>query len=144
MPGARCLMLCHVPGAGCSTFLVPARYQCHRTPHPTPRTAHPAPRTWHLARGTAPRTWHRGTPWLVPPERLVHVTVQPALARLRGRDDRMIAGARVLAGVTVWRRVAAERRAAFLARAQMHPLRTDPGALLALPAPRQLDVGDRA
>src|SRR5206468_11749989 len=47
-------------------------------------------------------------------------------------------------GVLVRRRVAAERDAAGLTRAEMHPARADLHALLALPRPGGLDVSGRA
>src|ERR1051326_3537029 len=50
----------------------------------------------------------------------------------------------VLAGVAVGRRVAAQRDAARLARAQVHPARADPHALLALARLRLLHLRDRA
>src|SRR6266446_10710972 len=55
----------------------------------------------------------------------------------------MAAGACVFARVTVRRRVAAERCAAALTCAEMHPLSTDLGALLTGSDPRMLDVVDR-
>src|SRR6266446_3729472 len=55
----------------------------------------------------------------------------------------MAAGACVFARVTVRRRVAAERLAAALTCAEMHPLSTGLGALLTDSDPRILDVVDR-
>jgi hypothetical protein len=52
---------------------------------------------------------------------VVWITVEPAFARLRGGYDRMPGCMRMFAGVTVWRAVTAERDAALLAGAQMHP-----------------------
>src|SRR4249919_730729 len=74
---------------------------------------------------------------------IVGVAVEPALAWLRRRDHRMLAAARVLAGVTVRRRVATERDATTLAGAQMHPIRADGDALLALQLLGMLDDFDR-
>src|SRR5207237_9292687 len=61
---------------------------------------------------------------------------------LRRRDHWMIRRSRVLGGVLVGRRIAAERRAAALARAEMHPRRTDLHALVAKMFPRMFHRGD--
>jgi len=61
------------------------------------------------------------------------------LARLRGSDHRMSAGARVFAGVLIRRAVTAERDSTRLARPEMHPIRTDLYAFFALAAMRLLD-----
>src|SRR5947208_13825503 len=58
-------------------------------------------------------------------KRVVRVAIQPALARLRRRNDRMSASMRVFAGVPIRRAVAAERHAACLARPQMNPASAD-------------------
>ena len=76
-------------------------------------------------------------------ERIVWKTVQPALARLGGRDHAMTAGARVLRGMALRRAVAAERRSALLAGPQMDPLRAHLHALVALVFARTLDGGNR-
>src|SRR5262245_38881394 len=55
----------------------------------------------------------------------------------------MAARACVLAGVAIGRAVAAQRRAAFLAGAQMHPRRANLDALLAHAMLRQLYFRDR-
>src|SRR5688572_25974988 len=54
-------------------------------------------------------------------EDLIQVAEEPPLAWLGGCDHCMTAAARVLAGVTIRRGVAAQRDAADLARPQMHP-----------------------
>jgi hypothetical protein len=59
--------------------------------------------------------------------------------RLRGSDNRMPAGVRVLARVPIRRAVAAERDATRLARAQMHPAAADLHTLFAFPSLRLLD-----
>src|SRR5262249_46271711 len=79
---------------------------------------------------------------LVLDERVVLIAIQPALARLRRRGHRMLVGARVLARVAIGRRVATERAAARLARAQMHPPCANLHALVALIVLRMLDRGD--
>src|SRR5205809_1566552 len=56
-------------------------------------------------------------------KRIVGIAVQPPLARLGGGDNRMAARPRVLRGVAIRRRIAAERGAAALTRAQVHPVR---------------------
>jgi len=61
------------------------------------------------------------------------------LARLRRRDHRMSTGVRVLAGVLIWRAVAAQRDSACLARPEMHPIRTDLNAFFAFATMRLLD-----
>src|SRR2546426_6280186 len=75
-------------------------------------------------------------------ERVVWKAIEPSLARLRRRDHRMARRPRMLAGVPVRRRVAAERRAAALAGAQVHPLRADLHALLAHVFLRMFDGGE--
>lgn len=75
-------------------------------------------------------------------ERLVFETEEPPLAGFRRRDDRVVLLAGVLAGMTVWRRIAAERRAAALARAQMYPRRTELDALFAFLGARRLERAD--
>src|SRR5205823_10175383 len=75
-------------------------------------------------------------------EGIVSIAVQPALTRLGGSDDWVTARPRVFGCVAVGRVVATQRRAAFLARAQMDPRRTDLDAFVALSAPRMLDRGD--
>src|SRR5262245_13204790 len=76
-------------------------------------------------------------------KRIVSEAVQPALTRLCRRDHRMLDLARVRARVVLRRRVAAERHAAGLAGAEVHPRRADLHAFLALAPRRVLDVGDR-
>ena len=75
-------------------------------------------------------------------KRLVRIAVQPALTRLRRRDDRMSTLARVFGCVTVRRAIAAERHAAFLACAQMNPVVADLNALFAFRAFRLFDGFD--
>jgi hypothetical protein len=72
----------------------------------------------------------------------IGIAIEPALARLRGRDDRMLARPRVFAGVLIRRAVATQCHATLLAGAQMHPLRSDLHALLALGAVRKFDARD--
>ncbi len=81
--------------------------------------------------------------YLIFAKRLVRIAVQPALGRLRRRDDRMSTRARVLGCVAVWRAVAAERYAACLTRAQMYPGRTDLHAFFAFATMRLLDGFNR-
>lgn len=76
-------------------------------------------------------------------KRLVRIAVQPALAGLGGRDDRMFGGVRVFARVPVRRAVTAECHAALLTRAQMHPLRADLHAFSAFAVFRLLNRRDR-
>src|SRR5207249_1150960 len=71
------------------------------------------------------------------------ITVQPALAGLRGSDDRMRGRASVFAGVSVWRTVATKRNATRLTRAQMNPARTDLHAFFTFAALRLLDRFNR-
>jgi hypothetical protein len=73
---------------------------------------------------------------------IVRIAVQPSLAGLRRGNDRMPARVRVLAGVTVRRRIAAERRATLLARPQMDPCGANFHAFIALSAFRVFDGGD--
>lgn len=61
----------------------------------------------------------------------IWVAVQPAFTDLGRRDHGMLAGARVLARVTIRRAVAAQGGSAFLAGAQMHPTVAALYALLA-------------
>ena len=78
-------------------------------------------------------------------ERVVRIAVEPALAGFGRGDHGMTRGSRMGAGVLVRRRIAAERHAARLARAQMDPLRADLDALLALARARLLhrfNLGD--
>src|SRR5436190_1132078 len=75
-------------------------------------------------------------------ERVVDEAVDPALARLRRCDDGMADGARVVARVTVRRRVAAERDAAALTGAKVHPAGAYLDALLTLVPARLLDLLD--
>src|SRR5438445_12511825 len=76
---------------------------------------------------------------------VVRIAVQPPLPRLRRGDHRMTAGPRVFAGVAVGGAVAAQGGAAFLAGAQMDPLRAHLDALRAFPAlgvPHSRDRGE--
>src|SRR5438132_14044092 len=78
-------------------------------------------------------------------KRVVGIAVQPALAALRGRDDRMSAGLRVFRRMAIGRRIAAMRAAAVLAGAQVHPRRADLDAVVAhalLRTQHVLDSGD--
>ena len=72
----------------------------------------------------------------------IGIAIEPALSRLRGRDDWMPARARVFAGVLIRRAVATQRHAALLAGAQMHPLRPDLHTLRALGAGGMFDRSD--
>src|SRR4051794_6410701 len=67
---------------------------------------------------------------------LIDEAVEPALAGFGRRDHWMMRAAGVLAGVPVRRRIAAQRDAAGLTGAQMHPAAADFHALLALVFPR--------
>jgi hypothetical protein len=60
---------------------------------------------------------------------LVGITIEPALARLRGRDHRMSARARMFAGVLVRRAIATERYPTSLTGSQMEPVTADFDAL---------------
>ena len=75
-------------------------------------------------------------------EGLVRIAIQPALTRLRRRDDRMSTLARVFAGVLIWRAVTAERDATCLARPQMDPGAADLHALFAFATLRLFDGFD--
>src|SRR5215831_1123183 len=68
-------------------------------------------------------------------EGVIGITIQPPLTRLIRSDHRVGARMRMLAGVLVGRAVAAERDAALLAGAQVHPPRAGLYALDALAAP---------
>src|SRR5438876_8623938 len=76
-------------------------------------------------------------------ERIVGIAIEPALAYFRRRDDRMSAGAGVLAGVAIRGRVATEGGAAALAGAQVDPGGVDLDALVTLAAARLPDVANR-
>ena len=65
-------------------------------------------------------------------EGVVWITVEPALVKLGGCNHGMSARTCVFARVLVRGIVAAQRRAALLTGAQMHPSRADPHALSAL------------
>src|SRR6476620_1008230 len=77
-------------------------------------------------------------------KRIVDETVEPTLSRLGGGDDGMMLRAGVFAGVSIRRRIAAERGAAGLARPQMHPRGADFHALFTFAFPRMFDVGHGA
>ncbi len=77
-------------------------------------------------------------------ERVVREAIHPALAGLGGRDHGMVARSGVRAGVALGRVVAAERRAALLARPQVHPRRSNLDAVVALRLRRVLHAGDCA
>ena len=53
---------------------------------------------------------------------LVWIAVEPAFARLSGRDERMFSGSSVFAGVLIRGTVAAKRDSARLACPEMHPI----------------------
>ena len=74
---------------------------------------------------------------------LVRVAVKPALTELCRRDDGMLGSVRVLARVTVRGAIAAQRAAAFLTRAQMHPPITGLNAFLTHTALGVFHRGDR-
>src|SRR6185503_17483971 len=76
-------------------------------------------------------------------ESVVGIAVDPPLAPLRRGDDRMSAGASVMARMSVGRAVAAQRGAAGLTGAQVHPARPHLDARLAHALLRQLDLGQR-
>src|SRR5262249_48137414 len=71
-------------------------------------------------------------------ERVIRIAVQPPLAWFGRCDDGMFGGTHMSGGVAVGRRIATERHATRLTRAQMHPARVDLDALLAFPAFRLL------
>jgi len=75
-------------------------------------------------------------------EGIVRVAVEPALTGLGRGDHGMAAGARVGAGVPVRRIITAQRDAAILAGAKMHPLIAGLDALLADTPLGVLDGGD--
>jgi hypothetical protein len=77
-------------------------------------------------------------------EIFIGVAIQPALARLRRRDDGMPSYLRVLRGVTIRGVVTTMSTSAFLARAQVDPVTTDLYAFVALIPLRRLDRGNRA
>jgi hypothetical protein len=70
---------------------------------------------------------------------VVWITVEPALAKLRGGDNWMPGGVRVFGGMPVRRAITAERHATRLAGAQMDPLCADLHAFFAFEALRLLD-----
>jgi hypothetical protein len=72
-------------------------------------------------------------------KRVVRITVQPPLARLCGGDYGVLRGVRVFAGMPIRRTVAAECDAAFLTRAQMHPVVANLHALFAFLTLRMFD-----
>jgi hypothetical protein len=76
-------------------------------------------------------------------ECIIGKAVQPAFAWLRRCDDRVRGRAGVLTRVAIRGRIAAERDAARLAGAEVHPGRADLHALFALTAVRPLDCVDR-
>jgi len=76
-------------------------------------------------------------------KRVVWIAIQPALARLRRRNHRMLRRARVFARVTIRRAVAAKSHATYLARPQMYPSCADFHAFFAFAALRLLDGFDR-
>src|SRR4051812_13350665 len=71
--------------------------------------------------------------------KVVHVAVPPVLAGLVRLDQWVLFGVVVRGGVAIRRVVAAADMAAVHAHAQVHPLPTDPQAVLAAGAAR-LDV----
>jgi hypothetical protein len=62
---------------------------------------------------------------------IVWIAVHPSFPWFGGSHDGMRGTPRVLGRVPVWRRIAAERDAACLARAEMYPARFDLHALFA-------------
>ena len=75
-------------------------------------------------------------------DRLVRIAVQPALAGFARRNYRMIGGAGVFRCMPVGRVVTTTRAPTFLARAQMHPSRTNLHAVLTLRALRMFHAGN--
>ena len=75
---------------------------------------------------------------LVFAKRVVGITIEPALSRLRGRCDWMARGVRVFGGVPIRRAVTAKRHATSLAGAQMDPGAADLHAFFAFAPPRLL------
>src|SRR5215467_9428701 len=79
---------------------------------------------------------------LVFSEGLVRVAIQPAIPRLGRGDHRMPCCIGMPGCVAVGRAVTAIRLSAFLARAQLHPLRADLHALAAFSTLRMPDRGN--
>src|ERR1051325_7629013 len=77
-------------------------------------------------------------------EGVVRKAVEPALADFCRRDHRMVAGSRVLRGVSVWRAVAAQGAATLLACSEVHPLGAALHALCAFASRRLLHGRYRA
>src|SRR6266481_3403814 len=73
---------------------------------------------------------------------VVRKAIQPALAGLRGSDDRMTRDVRMFAGVAISRGVAAQCHAALLAGAEMNPRVADLHTLGAFANFRLLHGGD--
>ena len=72
-------------------------------------------------------------------EQVIGIAVQPVLSTLSRGDHRVPGCAGVRSGVAVWRSIATERPATFLARPQMNPSRAAFHALLAFSGFRTLD-----
>jgi hypothetical protein len=101
----------------------------------------PAPRSLFAIRTNSP--W-RALCSLVLRKSLVSETIQPIFSRLSRRDHWMCRGPSVLTGVSIGRRIAAQRHAACLARTQVNPARSYLNALLALRIFRMLHRLNRA
>ncbi len=89
-------------------------------------------------------TAQRAVPaFLIFSDGVVRITIEPAFARLRRRDDGVPAGPRMVTVMAVRRIVAAKSHPTLLTGAQMDPTPADFHALFALPNPRDLDRPQR-
>ena len=75
-------------------------------------------------------------------KRVIGIAIQPALARLRGGNDRMSSRLGMLAGVLIRRAVATQCLAALLTCSQVHPAGPDLHTFSALTATRMFNRGD--
>ncbi len=80
---------------------------------------------------------------LISPKGVIRIAIEPAFARLTGSNDRMSAGVRMFARVTIRRTVAAESHPALLAGSQMDPGRSDFDAFATLHALGKFYFRDR-
>jgi hypothetical protein len=99
-------------------------------------------RAQRTLRAPSPAGWRCAVPSVLR-ERIVRVTVQPSLARLRRCNDRMAGSPSVLGRMPVRRAIATVRSSALLTCSKMDPLRANLHALLAHPVFRVLDDRDR-
>ena len=126
----------------------PPTQRAHRGEHLSPGccsslfTYHLSPRSQFASGRT-----RRGEPPfhpLVLRKGLVCETIQPIFSRLSRGNHWMCRRPSVLTGVSIRRRIAAQRHAACLARAQVNPVRSDLNALLTLMILRMLHRLNRA